>query len=69
MCMNCGCGMVDDDMNDERNTTLTKVAQGAVANNQDGKTTLENMKESLEQITPQQMDQKIEELKRQERSA
>lgn len=64
MCLNCGCGMPDDTMGDERNVTLTDLAEGAIASNQDGKTTLENMKSAIKQLSAEDIDQKIEEVKK-----
>lgn len=64
MCLNCGCMMPDDDMGNKDNITLTDLAKGAIANNQDGKTTLENMHKTLEMVRGEDIDKKIEELKK-----
>ena len=69
MCMNCGCKMWDDDMGNEDNQTLTKLAKAAIASEEDGKTTLENMTEAVNTITAEQLDQKIQELQGQTAAA
>lgn len=69
MCMNCGCKVWDDDMGHEDNETLTKLAKAAIASEEDGQTTLANMKEAVETITAEQLDQKIQELKGQAAAA
>lgn len=63
MCLNCGCGMMDDTMGKEDNITLTKLVKAAIAENQDGKTTLSNMKASIDEVSPGDLDRKIQELK------
>lgn len=63
MCLNCGCGMWDDDMGKKQNITLTKLAEAAIAENMNGKDTMENMKEAANQISPEELDKKIEQLK------
>lgn len=65
MCLNCGCGMPDDNMGDPKNITLTTLAQAAIASQMNGKDTIENTKKALQdQITSEELDKKIEELKK-----
>ena len=63
MCLNCGCKIVDDDMGNADNITLTTLAKAAIASNMDGKSTLQETKEALDMITPEQLDKKIEDVK------
>jgi hypothetical protein len=56
MCLNCGCGMYDDDMGDAANITLQTLAKAAKASKMNGKDTLEEMKKSLDKITPEELD-------------
>lgn len=63
MCLNCGCMMPDDTMGDDRNLVLNDLADGAIASGQDGKTTLENIKKTLEMVTTEELDKKIASLK------
>lgn len=63
MCLNCGCGMMDNDMGDEDNVTIEDVAKAAVASNMNGQETITNMKQSLEQIKAEDLDKKIQEVK------
>lgn len=64
MCLNCGCGMMDNDMGDKDNVVLEDLALGAIASNMNGQETLTNMKQSLEQIKVEDLDKKIEEVKK-----
>lgn len=66
MCLNCGCGMPDDTMGDDDNITTTDLAKAAIASSMDGKETLENIKKTLNSLTPEELDKKIEELKKKE---
>lgn len=63
MCLNCGCGMMDNDMGDKDNVTIEDVAKAAIASNMNGQETITNMKQSLEQIKAEDLDKKIEEVK------
>lgn len=63
MCLNCGCKSYDDHMADERNITLQELAEAAIANDMHAGKTLELMKDSLEHITPDMLQEKIEEIK------
>lgn len=60
MCINCGCRMPDDTMGNEANMVLNDIADGAIASGQDGRTTLENIKKTLEMITAEELDKRIE---------
>lgn len=55
--------MVDDDMGNARNITLTTVANAAMASQMDGNDTLANTKEALDKISAEELDKKIEQLK------
>lgn len=63
MCLNCGCGMWSDDMGNPDNITLEDLAKAAIASATDGKSTLEEMGKAFDRITPEELDQKIVELK------
>ncbi len=63
MCLNCGCKSYDDHMADERNITLNELAKAAVANDMPAGETIANIKDSLEHITPDMLQDKIEEVK------
>jgi len=62
MCLNCGCEMPNDDMGDPANITLSVLAKAAVASKMNGKDTIAEMKKSLEKLSPEELDKKIEEL-------
>lgn len=63
MCLNCGCKKYDDHMADERNITLEELANAAIANDMHAGATIDNIKDSLEHITPDMLQEKIEEIK------
>lgn len=63
MCLNCGCGMPDDDMGNSDNLTLTDLAKAARASDMNAADTLANLRQALDQIDPKQLDQKIQEQK------
>jgi hypothetical protein len=64
MCLNCGCKMMDDDMGNPSNITLETLAKAALAdNNGDANDILQKMKESLEMISPEELQAKIDEMK------
>lgn len=63
MCMNCGCGMYDDDMGNKDNITTAGLVKAAMASNMDGKETMEELKKSLEKIKPEDLDKKIDQEK------
>jgi hypothetical protein len=65
MCLNCGCRMWNDTMGDERNVILNDLANAAIASDMDGKETLENMKDAVESIKPEDLDKEIEKVKTQ----
>ncbi len=52
MCLNCGCGMPEDDMADKRNITLTheRIEQAASANNMPYNQTIDTMVETLKSM-------------------
>lgn len=64
MCLNCGCGMWDDSMGKPENLTLTKLAQAANAENQSPEDTLEHMKEAVNQISADELKNKMEGVKK-----
>ncbi|MBI3384860.1 hypothetical protein HY030_01565 [Candidatus Gottesmanbacteria bacterium] len=49
MCLNCGCGMPEDAMNDKRNITLTpeQIKQAAEANGMTYNQTIDTIIETL----------------------
>lgn len=53
----------DDHMADERNITLEELAEAAIANDMHAGQTLDNIKDSLTHITPDMLEEKIEEIK------
>lgn len=57
--------MWEDTMGDKRNITLNTLAKAAVASDMDGKETLENMKDAIESIKPEELDKEIEKVKSQ----
>lgn len=63
MCLNCGCKSYDDHMADQRNITLEELAKAAIANDMHAGATIDNIKDALEHITPDMLQEKIEEIK------
>lgn len=63
MCLNCGCGIWEDDMGKPDNLTLTKVAKAAMAEGMHGSDTLTNLKNACSNITPEEIDKKIAQIK------
>ena len=63
MCLNCGCKSYDDHMADDRNITLKELAEAAMANDMHAGQTIANIKDSLEHITPDMLQDKIEKVK------
>ena len=49
MCLNCGCGMQEDNMGDKRNIVLTpeQIKQAAAANGMSYNQTIDQMVETL----------------------
>lgn len=66
MCLNCGCGMADDDMGNEDNLTLKTLAKAAVAGN-DGNASqaLEETKKALERVSPEDLQKEVDAMKAQ----
>lgn len=50
MCMNCGCGQVDDRHGNQANIVADDLRQAASASGQDMPTTVSNMRHSLDQM-------------------
>jgi len=48
MCMNCGCGMPDDDMGDPKNITNQTIDEVSKINGMSRKKTLVEMKKAIE---------------------
>lgn len=63
MCLNCGCKRYDDHMGDERNLTTKELAKAAIANEMRAGKTMDNIKDALDHITPDQLEDVIEEQK------
>lgn len=55
MCLNCGCGMPDDDMGNPDNITTETLRKAAKASNMTLKDTVENIKASLTQLDNKQL--------------
>ncbi len=64
MCLNCGCKTYDDHMADDRNITTEELAKAAIANDMPAGQTIENIEDSLKHITPDMLQEKIEELEK-----
>lgn len=62
MCLNCGCKKYDDHMADERNITTEELAKSAIANGMHAGQTIDNIKDALNHITPDMLQDKIEEI-------
>lgn len=60
MCLNCGCKKYDDHMADQRNITLEELAKAAIANEMHAGQTIQNIKDSLGNITPDMLQDAIE---------
>jgi uncharacterized protein (DUF433 family) len=63
MCLNCGCKKYDDHMADPRNITLEELAKAAIANEMHAGQTIDNIKDSLNHITPDMLQESIEKAK------
>lgn len=63
MCLNCGCKKYDDHMADQRNITLEELANAAIANDMHAGQTMQNIKDALENITPDMLEEEIEKVK------
>lgn len=55
--------MPDDDMGNQDNITLTDLAKAAIASKMSAQDTLKVMKDALGQISVEELEQKIDELK------
>lgn len=55
MCLNCGCGMPEDDMGNPDNITMQTLRKAAKASNMTLKDTVENTKSSLLQLDDKQL--------------
>ena len=55
MCMNCGCGEIDERHGDDANIIADDVRRGAAANGQDLPTTTRNLETSLRQMSERGM--------------
>ena len=65
MCLSCGCHMPDDNMGSEDTIVTEDVARAAIAMGQDGKSVIADLIDALQNdITPEDVDKKIEELKK-----
>jgi hypothetical protein len=60
MCLNCGCGELDNDMGNPDNLTLTDLAKAAKASELNGANTIANIQKALAELDAKQLDQKIE---------
>lgn len=62
MCLNCGCDMLDDNMGNDDNITVTKLAKAAKASGQTAKELLDNLNKYLPKITEAELQKKIDSL-------
>jgi len=62
MCLNCGCGQLDNDVGDPNNLTLSDLAKAAKASEMNGPDTIANIRKSLDQLDAKQLDNKIKQL-------
>jgi hypothetical protein len=62
MCLNCGCGELDNDMGNPANLTLTDLAKAATASEMNGADTIENIRQALAALDPKQLDARIKQL-------
>jgi hypothetical protein len=65
MCFNCGCRKKDDKMGDSHNIVLNDFAMAAIAMDINGADTIKNVKELLDETTPDELDERIAQLKEQ----
>jgi hypothetical protein len=62
MCLNCGCGELDNDMGNPDNLTLTDLAKAAKASETNGTDTIANIRKALAELDAKQLDAKIKQL-------
>jgi hypothetical protein len=62
MCLNCGCGELDNDMGNPDNLTITDLAKAAKASEMNAADTIENLRKALAEIDAKQLDTKIKQL-------
>ena len=62
MCLNCGCGELDNDMGNPANLTLSDLAKAAKASEMNGADTITNIRKALDQLDTKMLDQKIKQL-------
>lgn len=62
MCLNCGCGIPNDDMGNPDNLTLKTLAKAAKASQTSGTQTLDNLKQALNQVSPSQLEEEVKKL-------
>ncbi len=56
MCLNCGCGMPEDDMGNPDNITMETLKRAAKASGMSVKDTVDNVKASLAQLDDKQLE-------------
>lgn len=57
MCLNCGCGMPDDDMGNPDNLTTKNLKKAAKASGMSIKDTINNLKAGLEMLDVNKLDE------------
>jgi hypothetical protein len=62
MCLNCGCGELDNDMGNPDNLTLTDLAKAAKASEMNGTDTIANIRKALAELDVKQLEVKIKQL-------
>ena len=63
MCLNCGCGVYDDEMGNADNLTISDIAKAAIASNMSAKDTIEETIKALQNIKPEDVEAEIQKLK------
>lgn len=56
MCLNCGCGMYEDDMGHPENITLATIKKAAGAEGQTEKEAMQNMRSALDDLLKKNSD-------------
>lgn len=63
MCLNCGCGMPEDDMGNKDNITTEDLAKAAIASKMSAEETLKKMEEGLKLVRKEDLEKEIEKQK------
>lgn len=60
MCLNCGCGIYDDDMGNKDNLVIEDLVKAAQASSMNGQDTLKEIQKSLENIKVEDLESRIQ---------